>query len=340
MKLFIQLISLLFSGILSAGTSPEGFLKKSDDWFRSEEGLKTAANILSWQARSGSWPKNTDTTRTQYSGDPTKLSGTFDNGATTGELRFLARAFNSTGDARCEGAFLRGFDHIIKAQYANGGWPQYYPLSKNYHRHITFNDGSMVRLMEFLREVRTSDAYRFVDRNRRRAAAKAFDQGIECILDTQIIVNGTRTVWCAQHDEVTLKPAAARSYEHASLSGSESAGVLILLMSIEDPSPEVARAVEAGVAWFDSAKLSGIRFMKKDGERLVIKDASAPVIWARFYEIETNRPIFCGRDGLIKYDISQIEAERRNGYAWYGNWGEKVARAYAEWPAAKDHTFR
>jgi pectate lyase len=80
--------------------------------------------------------------------------------------------------------------------------------------------------------------------------------------------------------------------------------------------------------------------MKKDGERLVIKDASAPVIWARFYEIETNRPIFCGRDGLIKYDISQIEAERRNGYAWYGNWGEKVARAYAEWPAAKDHTFR
>ena len=43
------------------------------------------------------------------------------------------------------------------------------------------------------------------------------------------------------------------------------------------------------------------------------------------------RPIFSGRDSVIKYDIAQIEPERRNGYAWYGGWGAKVAVRYGAW---------
>ena len=47
------------------------------------------------------------------------------------------------------------------------------------------------------------------------------------------MVNGRRTVWCAQHDETTLRPAGARTYEHASLSGYESVGIVRFLMGIE-----------------------------------------------------------------------------------------------------------
>ncbi len=57
-----------------------------------------------------------------------------------------------------------------------------------------------------------------------------------------------------------------------------------------------------------------------------------PPIWARFYEIETNRPFFCDRDGVKKYDVSEIGSERRNGYSWYTSAGERMARAYADWP--------
>ena len=49
------------------------------------------------------------------------------------------------------------------------------------------------------------------------------------------------------------------------------------------------------------------------------------------FETGTNRPVFCGRDGMIKYDIANIEAERRNGYAWYGGWGSDVASQYSRW---------
>jgi PelA/Pel-15E family pectate lyase len=146
-------------------------------------------------------------------------------------------------------------------------------------------------------------------------------------------VNGKRTVWCAQHDEVDYSPRPARSYELASLSGAESVGILRLLMSLDRPSPEVSRAIQAGAEWFEAAKLTGIRVERVNGDRRVVSDPGAPPLWARFYEIETGRPFFCGRDGVKKYALAEIESERRNGYAWYGEWGRPVAEEYARWKA-------
>ena len=330
----ITLVLILLHTALAAATPAGGLLKRSDDWFRGTEGRKTTECVLSWQSPAGSWPKNTDTTRAKFSGDRARIKGTFDNGATTDELRLLARAFHATGDKRCQSAVLQGLDHILDAQYANGGWPQSHPPGKGYHRHITFNDHSMVRLLELLREVTISNTFDFVAQERRSATRKAFAKGVDCILKCQVIVRGTPTVWCAQHDEATLAPAPARSYELRSLSGSESAGILRFLMSLDTPSPEVIRAVKDGVAWFESAKITGIRLVKTNGDRKVIPDASASPLWARFYEIDTNQPFFCGRDGVKKSTLAEIEAERRNGYAWYGNWGESVAREFAKWPHA------
>jgi pectate lyase len=316
---------------LPAATAPwQALAKKPDAWFAQPDGQRAVENVLSWQAPSGAWPKNTDTAAQAYAGDANKLQGTFDNGATTGELRFLARALRATKEPRVEAAFLKGFEHILAAQYTNGGWPQYAPPPANkYHRHITFNDGAMERLMEFLREA--SENFPFLDQSRRQRARAAFDRGVECILRCQVVVDGRLTVWCAQHDEVTLEPRPARTFELASLSGAESAGLLRLLMSLENPSPKVRRAIEAGAAWFDSAQLKGIRIAKVDGDKRVVKDVAAPPLWARFYEIGSNRPLFAGRDGVKKYDVAEIEAERRNGYAWHGPWGQRVAEDFAKW---------
>jgi len=307
------------------------FADQPDNWFRGAEGRRITTNILSWQSSQGSWPKNTDTTARPSTNDAQTVRGTFDNGATLGELRFLARAFRVTEDASCERAFLKGLDHVLGAQYTNGGWPQFFPPGTGYHRHITFNDDSMVRLMGFMREVSGASDFKFVDARRRQRAQAAFDRGVQCILQCQIKVDGKLTAWCAQHDEVTFEPRPARSYELVSLSGAESAGLLSLLMSLESPGDDVQRAVRAGAAWFDSAKLTGIRQTKVDGDKRIEKDPGAPPLWARFYEIGTNRPMFSGRDGEKKYDIAEIEPERRNGYGWHGDWGERVAREFARW---------
>ena len=72
----------------------------------------------------------------------------------------------------------------------------------------------------------------------------AFERGVQCILKCQIVVGGKRTAWCAQHDENDYRPRAGRTFELASLSGAESVGVVRLLMSLDDPSPDVIKAVE------------------------------------------------------------------------------------------------
>jgi len=44
------------------------------------------------------------------------------------------------------------------------------------------------------------------------------------------------------------------------------------------------------------------------------------------------KPIFIGRDAIIRYDVSEIEAERRNGYAWYvSEPGKLLTVDYPKW---------
>ncbi|MEY3897479.1 MAG: hypothetical protein RLZZ214_3000 [Verrucomicrobiota bacterium] len=332
------LLSLLTA--IAAGGGAAAYLKKPDEWFASTEGRRIAANILSCQSDLGGWAKNSNTVDAPYSGDRKKLDPTFDNGATTDELRFLARAFNATHEETARTAFAKGLAYILKAQYPTGGWPQFHPPGKQYHRHITFNDGAMVRLLEFLREVGVAESYAFVPAADRQAAGKAFKNGIACILKCQILVDGRPTVWCAQHDEIDYSPRPARTFEPASFSGSESVGITKLLMSLDQPGPEVIAAVEGAVAWFESAKIHGIRLEKqadpqspeKAKNLVVVPDPAAPPQWARFYDLKTRKPVFCDRDGIPKATLAEIGHERRNNYSWYGTWPRTLLeKDYPAW---------
>ena len=338
---WLPLLLALYAGSMDAeAASCWNLLNKSRGWYTSKEALYAASNVVSWQAVIGSWPKNLDTSSRPFSGDPANLKGIFDNGATTGELRFLGRVIEVSGGQVFKESFFKGVDLLLKAQYPNGGWPQTYPPPKSgYARHITFNDGTMVRIIELMRDISRDEAFNFVDQERRTAASKAFDKGIDCILNCQIRINDRLTVWCAQHDEKDLKPRPARSYELISLSGSESVGIVHLLMSIDNPNLQIQQAVESAVSWFQTSKINGFRVEQqpdknapKGKNKVVISDPNAPALWARFYEIETMRPFFCDRDGIKKYSIAEIGYERRNGYSWYGEWPKKLlGNEYPEW---------
>jgi PelA/Pel-15E family pectate lyase len=327
---------------LAAFSSVSRQLKQPDEWYKSDEARKIAEIVLSYQSPLGDWPKNIDTATSPYTGKPEDLKGTFDNGATLPELRFLARMATVTKEERYAKSFLKGLDHVLKAQYDNGGWPQYYPApEKGYWRHITFNDGAMTHLMDFVHDVSKDEkAFPFVDPALRRKCAAAWDKGLDCILNCQIKANGQPTVWCAQHDEKTLAPANARAFELASYSGGESADLVLLLMTIDNPSDRAKQAIQGAATWYARNRLTGIRTEHrpdKDGPKgfdvIVVQDAKAPPTWARFYDLETGKPFFCGRDGVKKWTLAEIEIERRAGYAWYGNSGQKVLDAYPKWAA-------
>jgi len=307
----------------------------------------TAETLLLYQRDSGGWPKNfewddavDENKKKELLSQKRRNDTTIDNGATYREISYLARAYARWKDERYKQAALRGIAFLLKAQYDNGGWPQYYPDARGYSRHITFNDNAMIGVMSLLRDIEHGKPeFGFVDDRTRRKAAEAIEKGIDCILKCQIVVKGVKTVWCAQHDEKTLEPQKARSYELASLSGAESVKIVRFLMMIDNPTRQVAEAIESAVAWFEKAKISGIRVegvedVSKPGgrDRIVVRDASAPPMWARFYEIETNRPFFCSRDGVPKYRLSEISHERRTGYSWLGHYAESLLeKEYPAW---------
>jgi PelA/Pel-15E family pectate lyase len=342
---------LALAGTLRAADAPS-LLSKPDPWFISEEGRSTLDNILSWQGKGPGnvmgWPKAYDVSKPRpANGGGVEWQGiaTIDNGATYSELRLLARAveLETPGERREKraAAFMAGLDAVLDAQYPNGGWPQRFPAERlpasDYGRHITFNDNAMTRVLGELKNVAAGAApYAFVDEGRRARAKAAVDKGIDCILKCQIELDGKLTGWCAQLDEVTLKPAKARAYELPSLSGSEGAAITMFLMGIENPDERVKKAVRSAAAWFDAAKIVGKKVSNvstPEGRDRVVAEDPSSTIWARFYDIGKypGTPMFSGRDGVKKTSMAEIERERRAGYAWYGNWGENVAREYARW---------
>ena len=311
--------------------------------------LQVAETILLYQRNNGGWPKNYDRSRVLSKADKQKLiaekgrgDSTFDNGATHREMRLLAKVYRKTRDDRFRRAFLSGLAFTLDAQYENGGWPQRWPNPTGYHAHITFNDGAMIGVMTLLRDIaRGGQPYGFVPRALRTRCKKAVARGTRCILKCQIVVDGKKTAWCAQHDAKTFAPRKARSYELPSISGSESVGVIRFLMQIDRPTPEIIDAVQSAVAWLDAVKLQGIKQVRKKDpslpkgwDKVVVKDPSAPPLWARFYKIGSNRPIFCSRDGVPKKTLAEISYERRNGYSWLGPYAATLlTRDYPAWQA-------
>lgn len=323
----------------------EAVSSKYNEQNASEEDLRAAENILLYQRNVGGWPKHKDwhATLTNIQKEEllklqsVGLGATIDNDATVKELDFLSKIYEKVQDVRYKKAFLKGIDYLLEAQYENGGWPQYYPEREGYSTHITYNDNAMARVMNVMKDIAEKSG-RFsikLDDATVLKAKAAFEKGVEIILKTQYKQNGVLTTWCAQHDEKTLLPAKARSYELPSLSGGESPGIVLLLMGIDNPSPEIVNAIQSAVAWFHKVKINGIRleeFTNKDGlkDRRIVADKNAPAMWARFYGLEDNRPFFCERDGIKKYTLAEIP-KRRTGYNWYTKGPQRVLDAYKKW---------
>jgi PelA/Pel-15E family pectate lyase len=349
MKTKIMTISILFlcGAATASAISWNACLSQKASWYGTPEALRVAGNLLLYQRNSGGWPKNInmaavldDAGKAALLKQKTETDSTIDNNATCRQLQFLARVYAADAKPDLRDSFIRGLDYLLEAQYPNGGWPQFYPDLTNYYHYITFNDNAMVNVLNLLQDIaEEKKPYTFVDTGRKNKARQAVRKGIECILKCQVVHDGQLLAWCAQHDEKTFEPAPARAYEKISLSGDESVGIVQFLMRMDSPDPRVVRAVESAVQWFRQVRLTGIRYQRvgdpnapQGFDHKVILDPAAPPLWARFYELGTNRPIFCSRDSIIRYDVAEISYERRNNYGWYGAWPQKLLeKDYPEW---------
>ncbi len=318
--------------------------------YRETQIKEIADNILLYQRNNGGWPKNYDMSAILTPVQKDKVlkvkeqaHTTFDNWTTYSHIKYLAKAYQIVPDQKYKDACLKGIDFILSAQYPNGGWPQYFPLEKNYSSHITFNDDVIAGLMTLLKEIIDNKPhYSFVDSAHREKVNIAFKNGLDCTLKCQITDNGILTAWCQQHDENTLAPAWARAYEPPSICNRESSGVALFLMSLDNPSKEIINSVQCAVKWFQDSKLEGIRVEEFNAPEIktplrilktdirVVEDKTAPPIWSRFYEIGTHKPLFSNRKSELLYSLADVDRERR-AYGWYTRQPQAVLDQYPAW---------
>lgn len=338
-----------------------------------ENAQQLADSIVKYQMKSGGWAKN----QKWLDGvDPkvaktwwrTGIGSTIDNGATVSEMKALAKAVDKVFEIKAGGyrwldkkaldgqletyrtAFMRGLDYLLKMQYPNGGFPQFYPVKNkdDYSSQITFNDNATVNVLKLLRDVANGAAeYKNlgIDKSMKKKCLVAYEKGIRCILDCQIRVdatgkvltygsdewkNGKRTVWCLQHDKKTLAPVKARSYELPSYTGhGETVNIIELLMDVQSPSDEVSEAVRCAVEWLEAHAMKDVAvetFVDEEGRKdiRIVEKKDAPLLWARFYDLDNAEPMFCDRDGVPMKKLSDIGYERRNGYRWVGDAPKRV----------------
>ena len=248
---------------------------------------------------------------------------TFDDDVTQAAIRFLVRLDAALGfeDERVHEAAGYALASMLAAQYPNGAWsanhdrfptpptaaeypvvPATYPADwprgwpKDFTGCYVLNDDLIATAIDTLllaAEVYAADA----DLSKRCLAAAERAGGFLLLAQ----VPGPQPAWAQQYDR-DMHPVWSRAFEPPAVSGGESQRVLESLLTLAratgdakylDPIPRAVAYLRAS--------------MRSDGTL------------ARFYELETNRPIYFTREGGGRHEPTYADDRIATGYGYVVN---------------------
>ena len=211
-------------------------------------------------------------------------NATFDDAGTAEASQLMLRLYLAKRERIWRRPLDRAIAFVLDSQYANGGWPQRFPLSDdaglhgrpNYTGYITFNDdvaGENIKFLIF--------AYQTLGDRRLLAPIR---RAMDCFLACQ--QPAPQAGWGLQHLPDTLKPSAARTYEPEALATHTTATNVEALFSfyrLTGDRKYIARVPEA-LDWLESVRLPAR--LQRDGR-------THPT----FVALGTNQPLYVHRRG-------------------------------------------
>lgn len=99
-----------------------------------------------------------------------------------------------------------------------------------------------------------------------------------------------------------------------------------------NPSAQIKTSVEAAARWFDTHRMRDLATKKIDdptqetGQDVILIAQPGASLWARFYDLQNQRPLYANREGKALTEYMQVPNERRVGYAWHGTWPDKLLK--------------
>jgi PelA/Pel-15E family pectate lyase len=243
---------------------------------------------------------------------PRRPPTSLDDNITQGATRLLMRVDRALDfkDAAIHEAARFVLDSLLQAQYENGAWPQRYTgpsgrgqhpdrraafpknwprqwPGENFQAHFTFNDNSILDAIDTMLE-----AARIYGERRYRESA---ERGGGFILLAQM--PDPQPAWAQQYD-AAMHPAWARVFEPPSVTGGESQGILRMLLTLyrETAEKKYLDAVPRALDYLERSVLPRPERLSEAWSRF---RPDEPVL-ARFYELETNRPLFITKGTRVR----------------------------------------
>ncbi|UCC98911.1 MAG: hypothetical protein JSW66_03295 [Phycisphaerales bacterium] len=291
--------------------------KATGERFYLDAAIKAAEALMYGQLKSGGWTNCIDFNAAgrvaQYRNGKGggKNYSSLDDGQTQSAIRMLVLADEALGfeHEKIHESALLALDALLAAQFPNGAFPQVWsgPVSpqpivkasfpdydwrtegriRNYWDMYTLNDNIPGYVAETLIEARR--VYR---------DAK-YDAALRRLGDFLLLAQmpEPQTAWAQQYN-YDAKPIWARAFEPPGISGHESQEVLETLMDIycATDNPKYLEPIPRALAYLR-------RSLLPDG-RL-----------ARFYELETNKPLYMFRRGKV-YTLTYDDSDVPSHYGW------------------------
>lgn len=289
-----------------------------------EDRYRTLANeaataLIYGQLQSGGWTNSIDfdpdgnTAAYRNGHGRGRNFSTLDDDISQSALQFLMKCdqANDFQQAEISAAAKFALAALLRAQFANGGFPQGWdgPVAdrrtfvkasfpnydwrtqgriKEYWDQYTLNDGLAGTVVETL--LVADDVY---DRADCRAALARFG---DFLIMAQL--PEPQPVWAQQYNE-NMQPIWARRFEPPAVAGRESEDVLMTLMRIYEVTrePRYLAPVPSAIAWFARSELP-------DGRM------------ARYYELQTNRPLYMKRTSGRNYELTYDDSDLPAHYGW------------------------
>ena len=268
-----------------------------------------AARALAWGQRIvGGWDHRVDVAHLETNSKTAiRKDGrcTFDDNITQGALSFLMSMDAVMDELWLTEAIELGLGYMMKSQFENGAWPQWYPLRGGYHDYYTFNDNSINDRIRAMMK-----AHRIYGKDEYLQTAKS---GGDFIILSQF--PPPQSGWAQQYSH-DLKPAWARSFEPPGVCSAATVRNIRTLVDLflYTKDNKYLEPIPSAFEWLDNSKI---------GENL----------WARLYEEGTNKPVYGDREdgNKLHYVYENISERERTSYGWQGQYGiEAVSQYYRD----------
>ncbi len=296
------------------------FEATSDEYYLSSA-IETGQALCYGQLESGAWtnsvcfdPSSPLCGKYRNGKGKGKNFSTLDDGISQSAIEFLIGLDAATGfkKTKHQEAVKIALEALLKAQFPNGAFPQGWDETpadtgnttakrgnfpkynwrtegrvKDYWDAYTLNDDLALSVTRTL-----LTAHRVYQDDRYLAALKRFG---EFLILSQM--PEPQAGWAQQYN-YELQPIWARKFEPPAISGRETEGVVAALMQIAVASKDkkYLEPIPAAIAWLKRSALP-------DGKM------------ARYYELETNRPLYMSRQGK-DYSLTYDDSDLPDHYGW------------------------